>query len=411
MGRKLKLDNFAITLQNIDMWIARNIENLVKTYAKEFSALIVTGARQAGKTSLLLRLFPDAQYISLDDPLAALQAEENPGEFLRNCLVPAIIDEVQYAPSLFRHLKILIDNKKEKGMYFLTGSQQFSLMQNVSESLAGRCGVINLYTLSAQELIRFKNSIRCEQIILKGGFPALYGEEVIKHIHWYPSYIATYIERDVRNIINIGNLRDFNIFLRALALRSGQLLSLSDLSRDVGVRPNTIKSWISVLEASHLVFILYPYHRNIGKRLVKSPKIYFSDTGLLLYLMGIKTWDDVGNSMYRGAIWETYVFNQIHRIFTNRGENSPSLWFWRTQSGEEVDFVIEKGGKFTVIESKYSEMPTDRDLRGFKAFKSYYGEESVSRRILACRAEKTTQIGDELWVTPFCDEESMRLIL
>ena len=390
-------------LQNIRMWIARNIDRLIRTFHREFSALIITGARQTGKTSILRHIFPEASYVSLDDPDQAANAENSPKEFLENLKTPAIIDEAQYAPSLFRFLKIHIDRSKKKGLYLLTGSQQFSLMKNVSESLAGRCGVIHLYTLAAGELQAAIPSIKIEEIILKGGYPELYSGKHGDGKHWFPSYLSTYLERDVRNTINIAHLRDFNLFMRALALRTGQVLSLSGLARDVGVAPNTIKSWLSVLEASQHIYLLSPYHRNIGKRLVKSPKIYFCDTGLAVYLMGLKSWNDVRDSLYAGSIWETFVFNQILKHLVNKGEASPNIWFWRTNIGEEVDFLIEKGGRFIAVESKLTENPSVNDIKGFKALQNYYGENCIIKSILACKVGTSFKLDKETLVSNFLD--------
>ena len=397
------IDKNAIQMHNISMWITRNIESLIKEYAKEFPALIITGARQVGKTSILRHLFPDVQYVNLDDPVQAARAENTPKEFIESLNVPVIIDEAQYAPSLFRYLKLYLDKTKKKGQYLLTGSQQFPLMQNVSESLAGRCGVINLYPLTASEIAKVKHKYSIEEIIARGGYPELYAEKKSNPKHWYPSYISTYLERDVRNIVNISSLREFNLFMRVLALRTGQVLSIADIARDVGVAPNTVKSWLSILEASQHIYLLKPYHRNAGKRLVKSPKIYFCDTGLVTQLMGLSSWAEVRDSLYVGAIWETYVFNQIFRYFINKGETNPNIWFWRTNIGDEVDFLIDKGGRFTVIESKLTETPAEKDLKGIKSLKRYYGDKSVLKAFLACKVSDSFGFNKEVVVSNFVD--------
>ena len=383
------------------MWIAREAENLIMQYAKEFSAVIVTGVRQAGKTSILTRLFPQAEYVSLDNPLKALQAENSPQEFLASLGNPAIIDEIQYAPSLFRYLKLFIDREKQKGMYLLTGSQQFSLMQNVAESLAGRCGVINLSTLSASEIDGSHKNIPMESLILKGGYPELWAGEGIQPAHWFSSYLATYLERDIRNVLRVMNLRDFNLFLKALALRTAQTLSLSDLARDIGTAPNTIKAWLSVLEASGQIYLLQPYYRNAGKRLVKSPKIYFRDIGLVVYLMGLNSWKEIRESFYAGAIWENFIFTQIYKKLSNSGESAINLWFWRTNIGDEVDFVIEKGGRFTAIECKLTETPTEKDLKGLNSLKKYYGESSIKDAYLACKVSEDFKMNSGITVSNF----------
>jgi len=339
------------------MWITRAAENLITEIGKQFPVVFVTGARQVGKTSILTHLFPDFAYVTLDDPARASDAENAPRDFLEALTYPIIIDEAQYVPGLFRHIKLAVDKAKQKGQFFITGSQSFTLMQNLSESLAGRCAIINLQPLSAHELAGANKLISVEEYISTGGFPALYAEKGVVRQYWYPSYIATYLERDVRNILNVGSLRDFNRFLRAAAIRTAQTLSLSDLSRDVGVSPNTIKSWISVLQASHIIHLLEPYYRSIGKRLVKSPKLYFLDTGLAAHLMGLFSWQEISNSPMAGALWETYAFTQIQRRLLSQGISNPPLFYWRTKDGREVDFVIEKGGRFIAFEAKLTGMP------------------------------------------------------
>ncbi|MFZ3137065.1 MAG: ATP-binding protein [Thermodesulfovibrionales bacterium] len=375
------------------MWIKRDAEALIRELGKQFPVVFVTGARQVGKTSILAHLFPDFTYVTLDDPAKAAEAENAPHDFLESLTYPVIIDEAQYVPGLFRHIKLVVDKKKQKGQFFITGSQSFALMQNLSESLAGRCGIINLQPLSAHELARSNQLISIEEYISAGGFPALYGDRDVIRQHWFPSYISTYLERDVRNLLNVGSLRDFNRFLRAAAIRTAQTLSLSDLSRDVGVAPNTIKSWISVLQASHIIHLLEPYHRSIGKRLVKSPKLYFLDTGLATHLMGLFSWQEISSSPLSGALWETYAFAQIQRFLLSQGISNPPLFYWRTKNGREVDFVIEKGGRFIAFEAKLTGMPASDTAKGFEYLKEYYGEGSLLKGFVICRVKKDFTIG------------------
>lgn len=375
------------------MWIKRDAEGLIKELGKQFPVIFVTGARQAGKTSILSHLFPDYSYVTLDDPARASEAINAPQDFIDSLKLPAVIDEAQYVPDLFRHIKLSVDKAKKKGQFFITGSQSFPLMQNLSESLAGRCGIVNLQPLSAHELDRGNRLISVEDYISTGGFPALYADKDINRQHWYPSYISTYLERDVRNIMQVGSLRDFNRFLRAVAIRTAQTLSFADLARDVGVAPNTIKAWISVLEASHMIHLLEPYHRSIGKRLVKSPKLYFLDTGLAANLMGLYSWQDISNSPMAGALWETYAFSQIQRHMLSQGINNPPLYYWRTKDGREVDFIIEKGGQFIAIEAKLTGAPTLNAAKGFNYFRNYYGEDSVLKQYVVCRVKKDHATG------------------
>jgi hypothetical protein len=375
------------------MWIKRDAEGLVRELGKQFPVVFVTGARQVGKTSILTRLFPDFSYITLDDPARAAEAANAPQDFMASLKFPAIIDEAQYAPDLFRHIKLMVDKTKQKGQFFITGSQSFPLMQNLTESLAGRCGIVNLQPLSAHELDQANRLASVEDYISTGGFPALYADKDINRRHWYPSYISTYLERDVRNIMHVGSLRDFNRFLRAAAIRTAQTLSFADLARDVGVAPNTIKAWISVLEASHMIQLLEPYHRSLGKRLVKSPKLYFLDTGLAAHLMGLYSWQDIANSPMAGALWETYAYSQIQRHLLSQGINNPPLYYWRTKDGREVDFIIEKGGQFIAVEAKLTGAPSPDAAKGFNYFRDYYGANAVLKEYVLCRVRKDHAIG------------------
>ncbi len=378
------------------MWITRNAETVIRDFSRLFPVVFVTGARQVGKTSILNHLFRDYSYVTLDDPAKASDAENSPSDFLNSLPSPAIIDEAQYAPGLFRHIKLIVDKTKKKGQYFITGSQSFNLMHNLTESLAGRCGIVSLQSLSAQELADSRRMPSVEEYIAKGGFPALYAGDSINPMTWYPSYVATYLERDVRNILRVGNLRDFNRFLRAIAARTAQTLSLSDLARDVGVAPNTIKAWVSVLEASHIVFLLEPYHRSIGKRLVKSPKIYFLDTGLAAHLTGLFSWQELEKSHLAGALWETYAFNQIYRTLLAQGLTNPPLYYWRTNDGQEVDFLVEKGGRFIALEAKLTGAPGADAQKGFHALRSYYGDDAVIKGLVISRVKEEFSIGKQI---------------
>lgn len=369
------------------MWIKRDYKNILLKAAKTFPAVLLTGPRQVGKTSILRKIFPDYGYVTLDIPSVAEQAETNPELFLEEHASPVIIDEIQYAPSIFRTLKYVIDQQKDShGRYLLTGSQDFLLMQNVSESLSGRCAVLNLHTLSVREIRRKKKADEF-RIMLTGGFPELWANEEIDHNLWYSSYLTTYLERDVRNILNVGSLRDFERYLRALAARTGQLLSYSDLARDVGISVSTAREWLSVLRSSGQVFILEPYFKNLGKRLVKSPKVYLADIGLALFLNGIRTRDQLLGSPLIGHLWETFVIGNIYRYFMCEGLR-PDIWFWRNRAGAEVDCVIDTGGSYHLYEIKFSEHTNNKDLAGFKAFRRMYGSETVQTATVLCRTRK-----------------------
>lgn len=375
------------------MWIERDWGPSVAALARTFPVLLLTGPRQVGKTSLLRHQYPKATYVTFDDIGRARQAEESPADFFANLgREPVILDEIQYVPSLFRHLKALVDERPQPKRFLLTGSQTFPLMQGVSESLAGRCGILEMSSLSIGELRRAFPDRSEAAILIQGGFPALHAGPVERPADWYSSYLATYLERDVRNLRNVGSLRDFDRFLRALALRSGQLLSFSDLARDVGIAPNTARSWVSVLEASGQVFLLEPYHRSLGKRLVKSPKVYFMDTGLACHLVGIADLDTWLASPLAGPLWETFVVGQVVRHY--RVERSrPPLWFWRTGSGDEVDLLVEQGGRFIAVECKLAGHPGDDSLRGFTALEAFYGAGTIERAYVACRTSHAYRLG------------------
>jgi uncharacterized protein len=386
-------------LQNIRMWIERKYEKTLQEVFRQFPVVVLTGARQVGKTSLVRKVFPDFSYATLDLPAAAEQAEKSPLAFLKSYQEPLIVDEVQYAPALFRHLKSVIDQDRRPGRFILTGSQNLSLMQGVSESLAGRSGVLTMLNLSFEELKSSDASASADEFLFRGGFPELYERQEIDSHIWFASYLSTYLERDVRNILSIGSLRDFDRFLRAAALRTGQILSYSELARDVGIAPNTAKSWISVLEASGQLYLLEPYHRNLGKRLIKSPKLYLTDTGLAAFLMGFESVQELFRSPLAGALWETHVIMETVRHFAAQGKRKP-LWFWRTVQGAEVDLLIEQGGQFVAIETKLAEHPGNDAAKGFKALKSLYGEKSLIRGYVACRTPQPYPLTEEIHAIP-----------
>lgn len=382
------------------MWIERKCQTTLLEISKTFPALVITGPRQVGKTTTLLRVFPRYSYISLDLPYNAAQAENNPEAFLSEHGDSLIIDEVQYAPSLFRYLKVSIDADRRPGRFMLTGSQHFPLMEGISDSLAGRCAVLNMYGLSAQEVEASPAPWDEAQFIWKGGMPDLHARPEMSPDYWHTSYLATYLERDVRNIINVGSLRDFDRFLRACALRIGQLLSLSDLARDVGVSVNTVKSWISVLETSGQIFLLEPYYRSLGKRLTKSPKLYFTDTGVASFLLGFETARDLLRSPLAGQFWENHVLLEMLKHWSGLGRR-PRVWFWRTRSGEEVDLVIEQSGRVMAIECKSSEKPGSKDIKSLRSFLDRL--QGQARGVVVCRTPKTYPLDEGLQAVPVTD--------
>lgn len=378
-----------------NLWIRRYHAKALSKLASQFPAVIVSGPRQSGKTSLLTKTFPDAEYVTLDYPQIAESAESNPEAFLAQFDCQVILDEVQYAPSLFRYLKIQIDRQRQdRGKYLLTGSQNFSLMEGVSESLAGRCGILNLPTLSYAELKASFKDLQLMDMLLKGGYPELWANAQMDFNTYYSSYVTTYLERDLRNIVKVQNLRDFNRFIRSLAMRTGQILVYADLAKDIGIAPSTAREWISALQTSNLVFLVEPYFGNIGKRLIKSPKIYFSDVGLAAFLCGISTVEQLLASPIKGHLWETLVIGEIVRSFYAKGLAHAPIYFWQTSTGVEVDCVIQIGGRFRLFEIKFAENPAPKDYRGLKSFAQAYGDKTIIERGVICQTPHAWQRDD-----------------
>ncbi len=331
----------------------RAIEPVLRRAAGDFPTLVLTGPRQSGKTTVLRHMFPDFSYAVLDNPSVGELARQDPELFLEQYPAPAIFDEIQSVPSLLLYLKQRVDNQRSKaGQYLLTGSQQFPLMQGVTESLAGRTAILSLLSLSLEErAIGPGTSLDLMGALLRGGFPELWIRPEREAALWYASYVQTYLERDVRALRQIGDLGDFQRFLNLAAIRNSQLLSLSNLSRDLGVAVNTVKAWVRVLEASHQIYLLQPFHQNRGKRLVKTPKLYFTDSGLFCHLVSLKDPQHALTGPLGGPLMETAVFGEILRSFLNRGE-LPRLYFWRTTTGEEIDFIVETAEGLLPVEVK-----------------------------------------------------------
>jgi len=362
--------------------------------AAQFPAVLVTGARQAGKTSILRHMYPGASYLSLDLPANAEAALTAPAQLLGQYPGQVIIDEIQYAPSLLRYLKHSIDTARSPGKYLLTGSQVFSLMQGVSESLTGRCGVLNLHTLSFSEALESDPDMEDRSYIFLGGYPELHvGAEAEL---WFPSYVATYLERDVRNILRVVDLQDFNRFIRACALRTSQVLNYSDLARDTGIAPNTARKWMGLLQSSAIVILIEPFFGNRTKRLIKSPKLIFMDTGLAAFLAGFRSEQDLFNSSLAGAFWESHVFGQIIRHSASTGDPE-TICYWRTAGGPEVDMVMERaGGTILGIECKYKEHPDISDSAGLRAL-AEAEKGRVKDRFVLCRTKVSYKLSDGTW--------------
>lgn len=347
------------------MTILRNMNQSLFDLLRFYPVVVLTGARQTGKTTLLHSLLSDFTYVTLDLPSVATLAEEDPQAFFQQHPPPVLIDEVQYAPSLFRHIKYLVDSQRHTmGQFVLTGSQKFTLMQNVSESLAGRAAILELEGLSWQESTSLPE-MDWQTYTIRGGFPELSRLPELPLNTWFSSYVATYLERDVRQLLNVSSLRDFERFMRLLASRNGQQIDNALISRDLGVSAKTVASWLSVLETSGQVSILPSWHVNLGRRVVKTPKVYFNDTGMLCWFLGV-TKDNLPTSPFRGTIQETLVYSELRKTIKNRNQNR-QLYYYRDANNLEVDFIIVGNG-FKAVEVKANENPHPEDVRNLAEF-------------------------------------------
>lgn len=379
------------------MWIKRIFERKIRELSAQRPALVLTGARQTGKTTLLKHLFPAHRFVSLDLPEDAARAEVESAEFFAHHPPPVVVDEVQYAPGLFRYVKAAVDRHRERqGSFILTGSQKFLLMKGISDSLAGRVAILELEPLSYGEIHSALPEIGVphlgvESAMIRGGYPELYANPALDANEYYRSYLATYLERDVRSLLNIGSLRDFERFIRACALRSGQILNKSELARDVGVSPSTSNQWLSVLAASNQIFLLEPWFTSGSKSLVKSPKLYLADTGMLLFLLNIRSTAELAASPYVGAAWETFVFSELRKRQSAR-QGGWSLFFWRDRS-REVDFLIHRGGRFEISDAKWSTAPTNRDAEGLLHLRKALGADRILSSQLICRTPEAFPVG------------------
>lgn len=331
--------------------IIRQAAAFIREKMKYYPVVAVTGPRQAGKSTLVKFLYPHKPYVSLEDLDHRQFASSDPRGFLSQFSEGAIFDEVQNCPDLFSYIQTDVDSNHKPGRFILTGSQQFGLLANIPQSLAGRVGFIQLLPFTLHEL-QYAQCVpeRIEELLWKGFYPPIY-DRMIPPCSWYGDYIATYLERDVRQIVNVHDLRTFHRFLQMCAARTGQLLNLSSLATDCGVTHNTAKSWISILEASYILHLLPPHHRNFNKRLIKSPKLYFYDTGLVCALLSIQTSEQLRTHPMRGQLFETWVVSELVKHRFNRGLGS-NLYFWRDSQGHEMDVIIENGDQLTPIEIK-----------------------------------------------------------
>lgn len=371
-------------------YIRRSIEDIVLKSEKTFKSILVTGARQTGKSTVLQKLFPEKKYVPVDDPFIEEQAVEQPEMFMMLNPPPVIYDEVQRAPNLFRYIKIKCDESDERGLFCLSGSQPLELMEGVSESLSGRIGIIELSGLSMREIKG--DSFNCSfiptmeyvqersksvkpfdniwEVIHRGGYPELQNPEVDWSV-FYSSYIKTYLERDVRSLSAVQNLDDFRKFMIAVAARTGQMINYANIADEVGKDQSTIKRWLSVLEASGIIYLLEPFSSSVLKRAIKTPKVYFRDTGLAAYLTRWLTPETLANGAMSGAFFETFVISEILKSYSNRGiDYRYCVSYYRGRdkkktSENEIDLIIEENGTLYPVEIKRSSKVTADQTSAF----------------------------------------------
>lgn len=331
--------------------ITRNAKATIHSLLSGFPIVTITGPRQSGKTTLAKAVFHDKPYASLEDPDVRLAAHEDPRSFLERFPDGAVIDEVQRCPDILSYLQSIVDADGRMGLFVLTGSQQFGLMSGITQSLAGRTAFVELLPFSFDELVQAgKQPPDINHMLFTGGYPPLYDRNV-KVRAWFGAYVTAYLERDVRQVLKVQELETFQRFVRLCAGRTGQILNYSALAADCGITHNTARAWISVLEASYIVFQLRSHHSNFNKRLVKAPKLYFYDVGLVSWLLGIQTPEQIETHPLRGSLFETYAVTEIMKSFLNRGEH-PGLHFWRDSNGVEIDLLIDRGTDVMPVEIK-----------------------------------------------------------
>ena len=333
--------------------ISRNLMPKLKHLATKFPVVTILGPRQSGKTTLSKAAFPNYKYVSLEETDNRSFAMSDPREFLRlHCQSGGVIfDEIQEAPDLLSYIQTYVDEKNTEGLFVLTGSHNYLLNQAVTQTLAGRVAILTLLPLSINELENADLlSENLNNVLFKGCYPRLFDKK-ISPLDWFPNYVRTYVERDIRQIRNVENLTAFQNFMKLCAGRTGQLLNVTSLSDDAGISVATVKAWLSLLESSYIIFLLHPYYKNFSKRVVKSPKIYFYDTGLACFLLGITSKEQLAMHYLRGGLFESFVLSELMKYKYNQGF-LPNMYFWRDSHGNELDCVIEEGQKMIGVEVK-----------------------------------------------------------
>lgn len=401
--------------------IKRHAKNVITELSKMFSCIMVTGARQVGKTTLLQDYGKKFQYLTFDNPALCDELSDSGINFLERFNLPIILDEVQYVPEIFRYIKIQVDKLKKKGIIYISGSQQFKMMKNVSESLAGRVGIINISTLSNREIngekfhlpfvpIKKYFDLRKKEIhkisekeewhrIYRGAMPELVANRKFDEKKYYSTYVSTYIERDVRDLTQVGDERIFSKFMVALAARTGQMLNKSSIADEIGVSIPTIDRWISILENSNIIYLLYPYANNQLKRMVKTPKIYFLDTGLCVFLTKWDSYRTLMDGAMSGSIFETYVISEIIKSYFNEGITDPPLYYYRDKDMVEIDLLIEKDNTLFPVEIKKYTNYNGHDVKKFQVLNKIKSVKIGSGGVI-CMYDNLVPLIDNNYIIP-----------
>lgn len=362
-------------------FIPRQISSIIKAQQNKFPVLAITGPRQSGKTTLLKELFEDYRYVSLENPNTRAFAAEDPVGFLNQYDQKVIFDEVQRVPELFSYIQGRVDTSKIMGQFILSGSQNFHLLSSITQTLAGRVALFKLLPLDFTELKTnglLKNMYA--EVCLKGFYPAIFDRD-IDPVIFYANYVQTYIEKDVTELINIRDLKQFRTFLSLCAGRAGQLLNVSALANECDIAHNTAKAWLSILESSYIVFLLQPYHQNFNKRLIKSPKLYFYDTGLLNYLLEIRTADELLENRLKGHVFENMILSEYQKINHHQYLHQ-DYYFWQDSNGHEVDLLMKKSQEFSIFEIKATQTITAGLFKEMDRFEAIAAPATVNKTLI-----------------------------